>query len=214
MARDLGVIILPDGSCAISGRLPLAMLRVFTTTLPNTGRPLSLQWRFCMAIELFVNGEEVQVTSSPDTPLLYVLRGELGLRGPKFGCGLEECGACSVLAENMSRRSCMKPVSEFEGQKITTPEGLPALWAESRNIPDVDLHPVQQAWIDEQVPQCGYCQNGMMITAVNLLSSNANPSVSEITAAFSTSGPSPHLCRCGTYDKIIKAVQRAAELMA
>ena len=167
-----------------------------------------------MAIDLTVNGEEVQVTSSPDTPLLYVLRGELGLRGPKFGCGLQECGACSVLTDQGAKRSCVQPVSNFEGQHITTVEGLPALWAEEKNIPDVDLHPIQQAWIEEQVPQCGYCQNGMMITAANLLASNPNPSVSEIMAAFSTSGPSPHLCRCGTYDLIIKAVQRAAQLMA
>jgi isoquinoline 1-oxidoreductase alpha subunit len=166
-----------------------------------------------MATELTVNGEEVQVTSSPDTPLLYVLRGELGLRGPKFGCGLQQCGACPVLTDLGARRSCVMPVSNFEGQHITT-AGLPALWAEEKNIADVDLHPIQQAWIEEQVPQCGYCQNGMMITAANLLSGNPDPSVSEIMAAFSTSGPSPHLCRCGTYDLIIKAVQRAARLMA
>jgi len=167
-----------------------------------------------MAIDLTVNGEAVQVTSSPDTPLLYVLRGELGLRGPKFGCGLQQCGACSVLTDLGARRSCVQPVSNFAGQHITTTEGLPELWAEEKNIPDADLHPVQQAWIEEQVPQCGYCQNGMMITAVNLLNSNPNPSVSEIMTAFSTSGPSPHLCRCGTYDQIIKAIQRAAQLMA
>ncbi|KIF75249.1 hypothetical protein QR77_17615 [Streptomyces sp. 150FB] len=167
-----------------------------------------------MTIELFVNSKKAEVTSSPDTPLLYVLRGELGLSGPKFGCGLEQCGSCSVLADDGARRTCVKPVSDFEGQSITTVEGLPALWATDKKIRHVDLHPIQQAWIEEQVPQCGYCQNGMMITAANLLAGNANPSVSEIMAAFSTSGPSPHLCRCGTYDKIIKAVQRAAELMA
>jgi aerobic-type carbon monoxide dehydrogenase small subunit (CoxS/CutS family) len=167
-----------------------------------------------MAIELVVNGNEEEVTSSPDTPLLYVLRGELGLTGPKFGCGLEQCGACSVLSDEGARRSCVKPVSDFAGQNITTVEGLPALWAKEKNLPQVDLHPIQQAWIEEQVPQCGYCQNGMMITAANLLAKNPNPSVSEIMTAFSTSGPSAHLCRCGTYDVIIKAVQRAAELMA
>jgi isoquinoline 1-oxidoreductase alpha subunit len=167
-----------------------------------------------MAIELVVNGKKERITSSPDTPLLYVLRGELGVMGPKFGCGLEQCGACSVLADNMSRRSCVKPVSEFEGQSITTVEGLPGAWAKAKKLRHVDLHPIQQAWIEEQVPQCGYCQNGMMITAANLLASNSNPSVDEIMTAFSTSGPSAHLCRCGTYDKIIKAVQRAAELMA
>lgn len=167
-----------------------------------------------MAIELIVNGETVQVTSSPDTPLLYVLRDELGLRGPKFGCGLQQCGACSVLTDLGARRSCVQAVSNFAGQHITTVEGLPALWAEEKDIPDVDLHPVQQAWIEEQVPQCGYCQNGMMITATNLLSTNPSPSVSDIMAAFTTAPPSPHLCRCGTYDLIIKAIQRAAQLMA
>lgn len=167
-----------------------------------------------MAIELIVNGKKAKITSSPDTPLLYVLRDELGLTGPKFGCGLQQCGACSVLANNASRRSCVQPVSNFDGQTITTVEGLPAVWAEANNVPNVDLHPIQQAWIEMQVPQCGYCQNGMMITAANLLKSNPNPSVSDIMTAFSTSGPSPHLCRCGTYDLIIKAVQRAAVLMA
>lgn len=168
-----------------------------------------------MAIELVVNGEKATVTSSPDTPLLYVLRGELGLSGPKFGCGLGQCGACSVLSEDGARRSCVRPVSAFEGQDVTTVEGLPALWAKEQGIadvdPEVDLHPIQQAWIEEQVPQCGYCQNGMMIATAGLLASNPNPSVSEIKTAFSTSGP---LCRCGTYDQIIKAIQRAAELMA
>lgn len=167
-----------------------------------------------MAIELFVNGKKEKVTSSPDTPLIYVLRGELGLTGTKFGCGLEQCGSCSVLADAGARRSCVKPVSDFEGQNITTVEGLPALWAKDQGLSKADLHPVQQAWIEEQVPQCGYCQNGMMITAANLLATNPNPSVDEIKTAFSTSGPSAHLCRCGTYDLIIKAVQRAAELMA
>lgn len=167
-----------------------------------------------MATELVVNGKKEKVTSSPDTPLLYVLRDELGVKGPKFGCGLEQCGACSVLANGASRRSCMKPLSNFDGQTITTVEGLPTLWAQTKNVAHVDLHPVQQAWIEQQVPQCGYCQNGMMITAVNLLASNPTPTVDEIKTAFSTSGPSAHLCRCGTYDLIIKAVLRAAELMA
>ncbi len=167
-----------------------------------------------MAIELVVNGKKEKVTSSPDTPLLYVLRGELGLNGPKFGCGLEQCGACSVLANGASRRSCMKPLSDFDGQTITTVEGLPALWAQTKNIHHVDLHPVQQAWIEQQVPQCGYCQNGMMITAVNLLAKNPSPTVDDVKTAYSPSGPSAHLCRCGTYDVIITAVLRAAELMA
>lgn len=167
-----------------------------------------------MTIELVVNGKKENVTSSPDTPLLYVLRDELGVKSPKFGCGLQQCGACSVLANGASRRSCVQPISNFDGQTITTVEGLPAMWAQTTKVPHVDLHPVQQAWIELQVPQCGYCQNGMMITAVNLLSNNPDPTVDDIKTAFSTSGPSAHLCRCGTYDVIIKAVLRAAELMA
>jgi isoquinoline 1-oxidoreductase alpha subunit len=167
-----------------------------------------------MAIELNVNGKKASITSDPDTPLLYVLRDELGVMSPKFGCGLSQCGACSVLTDAGSRRSCVKPVSDFEGQNITTVEGLPALWTKDDGTQDGDLHPIQQAWIEEQVPQCGYCQNGMMITAANLLATNPDPTVDEIMTAFSTSGPSAHLCRCGTYDAIIKAVQRAAKLMA
>lgn len=167
-----------------------------------------------MAIELVVNGKKEKVRSAPDTPLLYVLRDELGVKGPKFGCGLEQCGSCSVLADGAARRSCMKPLSEFDGKAITTVEGLPAMWAQERNIHHAELHPVQQAWIEYQVPQCGYCQNGMMITAVNLLAKTPRPTVDEIKTAYSTSGPSAHLCRCGTYDLIIKAVQRSAELMA
>jgi aerobic-type carbon monoxide dehydrogenase small subunit (CoxS/CutS family) len=161
-----------------------------------------------MTIELVVNGEETTVTSSPDTPLLYVLRDELGVLGPKFGCGPQQCGTCTVLANDEARRSCRRPISEFAGQSITTVEGLPAVWAEAKNLPEADLHPIQQAWIEAQVPQCGYCQNGMMMSAADLLASNPNPSVSEIKAGIT------NLCRCGTYDKIIKAVQRAAELMA
>src|SRR5262249_10495919 len=128
-----------------------------------------------MAIELVVNGKKEKLTSSPDTPLLYVLRDELGVKSPKFGWGLEQCGAYSVLANGASRRSCMKPVSDFDGQTITTVEGLPALWAHTTNTQHVELHPVQQAWIEHQVPQCGYCQNGMMITAVNLLAKTPHP---------------------------------------
>jgi isoquinoline 1-oxidoreductase alpha subunit len=167
-----------------------------------------------MALELTVNGKRVSITSSSDTPLLYVLRDELGLRGPKFGCGLQQCGACAVLAGMKETRSCILPVSHFSGQNITTVEGLPALWAKAKSVSHVNLHPIQQAWIDEQVPQCGYCQNGMMIMAADLLHRNGSPSETQIMDAFTNTPPSPHLCRCGTYDSIIKAVQRAAKLMA
>jgi aerobic-type carbon monoxide dehydrogenase small subunit (CoxS/CutS family) len=153
-----------------------------------------------------VNGVQHQVQARDDCPLLYVLRNELGLSGPRFGCGAEDCGACAVLVDGREVRSCVTPVGDLEGP-ITTLEGLPQLVG----AVDGDLHPVQQAWIDEQVPQCGYCQNGMMIAAVDLLGRVPDPSVAEIKTAFSA--PRPHLCRCGTYAAIIRAVRRAAETM-
>ncbi len=156
---------------------------------------------------LTVNGREHEVSSRRDRPLLYVLRNDLGLSGPKFGCGVGDCGACSVLVDGVDTRSCSVPVSEVRGE-ITTLEGLPAL----SGAPEGGLHPVQQAWIDEQVPQCGYCQNGMMIATVDLLGRIADPSVEEIKRAFTS--PDPHLCRCGTYAAIIRAVQRAARTIS
>lgn len=167
-----------------------------------------------MARELVVNGKRVKITSPSDTPLLYVLRDELGLRGPKFGCGLEQCGACAVLVGMKETRSCVMPVSQVKGH-VTTLEGLPGLWAKAKKLSHApQFHPVQQAWIDEQVPQCGYCQNGMIIMATDLLHRNSHPSVAQIEDAFSNTPPSPHFCRCGTYDSIVKAVQRASKLMA
>jgi isoquinoline 1-oxidoreductase alpha subunit len=143
--------------------------------------------------------------------LLYVLRNDLKLTGPRFGCGLAQCGACAVLVDGKEVRACIAPVSSAVGKKVTTIEGLPALWLAEKGLKT--LHPVQQAWIDEQVPQCGYCQSGMMIAAVELLSKNPNPSVGQIKDAFTNTPPSPHLCRCGTYAAIIGAVQRAAKAM-
>lgn len=153
-----------------------------------------------------VNGVEHGVESRADCPLLYVLNNELALSGPKFGCGAGDCGACTVLVDGRELRSCSTPVGDVEGE-VTTLEGLPRLWGAGEG----ELHPVQQAWIDEQVPQCGYCQNGMMLAAVDLLSRVSNPSVAQIKQAFSE--PHPHLCRCGTYAAIIRAVQRAAGVM-
>ena len=169
------------------------------------------------AITLSVNGASHHVDVADDTPLLYVLRNELELRGPQFGCGLSQCGACSVLVDGKEARSCMWPVAAVAGRQITTLEGLPARWASQRGLSAADaqqtLHPVQQAWIDEQVPMCGFCQNGMMIKAAELLEETPSPTVDQIKAAF-MSGPSPHLCRCGTYAAILAAVQRAAVVMA
>jgi aerobic-type carbon monoxide dehydrogenase small subunit (CoxS/CutS family) len=168
-------------------------------------------------LTLSVNGTKQVVSSTPETPLLFVLRNELKLRGPRLGCGMAQCGACSVLLDGNEIRSCITPVSEAAGKQVTTIEGLSAIWAAETGQSAAEaagtLHPVQQAWIDEQVPQCGYCQSGMMIFAVQLLAKNPNPSVAQIKDAFTNTPPSPHLCRCGTYTAIIDAVQRAAKTM-
>jgi isoquinoline 1-oxidoreductase alpha subunit len=168
-------------------------------------------------ITLSVNGTKQVVSSAPETPLLFVLRNELKLTGPKMGCGMAQCGACAVLLDGEEIRTCITPVSYAVGKQVTTMEGLPGVWAAQKGLSGVDagrtLHPVQQAWIDEQVPQCGYCQSGMMIAAVQLLVKNPNPTVAQIKDAFTNTPPSPHLCRCGTYAAIIDAVQRAAQAM-
>jgi len=165
-----------------------------------------------------VNGARREVQAPDDTPLLYVLRNDLELVGPQFGCGLAQCGACAVLVDGKEVRSCVTPVASVAGQEITTLEGLPARWAKLKGLTAEQarntLHPVQQAWIEEQTPQCGFCQNGMMIKATELLEKNSNPTVDQIKQAFTSSGPSPNLCRCGTYVAIIEAVQHAATIMA
>jgi isoquinoline 1-oxidoreductase alpha subunit len=161
-----------------------------------------------------VNGVRREIQAPNDTPLLYVLRNDLELSGPQFGCGLAQCGACSVLLDGKEIRSCITPVSSAAGKDVTTLEGLPARWAQQKGLSKADaaktLHPVQEAWIEEQTPLCGFCQNGMMIKATELLERVASPTVAEIKEAFTTSGPSAHLCRCGSYTAIIEAVQRAA----
>jgi isoquinoline 1-oxidoreductase alpha subunit len=166
-------------------------------------------------LTLSVNHAKHVVSVAPETPLLFVLRNELKLTGPRLGCGLAQCGACSVLLDGEEIRSCVTPVSSAAGKQVITIEGLPAVWAAARGLNAEDaartLHPVQQAWIDEQVPQCGYCQSGMMIAAVDLLAKNPSPTVLQIKHAFTNKPPSPHLCRCGTYAAIIDAVQRAAK---
>ena len=168
-------------------------------------------------LTLTVNGAKHVVSAAPQTPLLYVLRNDLKLTGPRLGCGLSQCGACAVLVDGKEVRACIAPVSSAVGKKVTTIEGLPAVWAAEKGLSPADaaktLHPVQQAWIDEQVPQCGYCQSGMMIAAVELLAKNPNPTVAQIKDAYTNTPPSPHLCRCGTYAAIIDAVQRAAKTM-
>jgi isoquinoline 1-oxidoreductase alpha subunit len=160
--------------------------------------------------KLQVNGLVHPVEATVDTPLLHVLRNELGLSGPMFGCGLAQCGACSVLLEGKEIRSCVTPVAAVAGKKVTTVEGLPARWANTKQIPATKslLHPVQQAWIDEQVPQCGYCQSGMMIQAVDLLETIKSPTGLQIRQAMNG-----HLCRCGTHGRVISAIQLASKRM-
>src|SRR5690606_38818150 len=136
------------------------------------------------------------VDVEPSTPLLYVLRNDLDLHGPRFGCGLGQCGACTVIVKGEAVRSCVRPVSSVAGAEITTLEGL----AEGGR-----LHPVQQAWIDEQVPQCGFCQNGQILTAKVLLDKNPNPTDGEIREAMLRT-----LCRCMTYYRVQAAIRRVA----
>lgn len=150
------------------------------------------------AFTLTVNGKQQTVDVDPTTPLLYVLRNDLDLSGPRFGCGLGQCGACSVIINGAAVRSCMMQVAAVKGP-ITTLEGL---------AQDGKLHPVQQAWIDEQVPQCGFCQNGQIITAKVLLDKNPNPTDQQIR-----DGMAGALCRCMTYYRVQAAVKRAAETL-
>src|SRR5713101_2651810 len=174
-------------------------------------RAKSEEDRMANSLKIKVNGLTHGVSASLDTPLLYVLHNELHLHGPRFGCGLAQCGACSVLLDGKEIRSCVTPVASVSGKAITSLEGLPALWAKERGTTGAApvLHPLQQAWIDVQVPQCGYCQNGMLIQAADLLSSTKNPTEEQIRTAMNG-----HLCRCGTYPMIVMAIQRASQLMA
>ncbi len=159
------------------------------------------------ALKIKVNERLWPVTSGPDTPLLYVLSNELLLQGPRFGCRLAQCGSCSVLVDGVETRSCVTSVGSLEGKSITTLEGLPAWYAKQNGLqkPPV-LHPIQQAFIDEQAIQCGYCYNGMIIKASELLSKVPKPTESQIRSAMNG-----HLCRCGTYPRIVKAIVRASQ---
>ncbi|MDE1146850.1 MAG: (2Fe-2S)-binding protein [Azospirillaceae bacterium] len=169
-------------------------------------------------VTIVVNGERRDVQSSADTPLLYVLRNELNVMTPKFGCGLAQCGACSILLDGEEVRACITPVDMAVGKEVTTVDGLAARWAKQRKLtPEAaakTLHPVQEAWVDEQVPQCGICQFGMMIKVTELLEHNPRPSDADIKEALTNSGPSPHLCRCASYAAILEGVHRAAQIMA
>jgi isoquinoline 1-oxidoreductase subunit alpha len=148
------------------------------------------------SITLTVNGRKITAEADPATPILWVLRDSLGLTGTKFGCGASLCGACTVHLDGQAIRSCVTPISEASGKTITTIEGLSA----NRS------HPLQKAWIAEDVPQCGYCQSGMIMTAAALLAAKPNPTDADVDGALGG-----HICRCGTYQRIRRAVQRAAK---
>jgi isoquinoline 1-oxidoreductase alpha subunit len=150
-------------------------------------------------IRFELNGEPVEVDVAGDMPLLWALRDRLGLTGTKYACGIAQCGACTVHVDGAAVRSCVVPVSGVEGKSVMTIEGL----AEGD-----ELHPVQQAWIDEQVPQCGYCQSGMIMSAVALLSENPRPDDAAINRNMT------NICRCGTYQRIRAAIKRAADQLS
>ena len=148
-------------------------------------------------ITLKVNGKSSVVEAEPNTPLLYVLRDNLSLHGPRFGCGLGQCGACTVLVDGNTMRSCMLPVSAAQNKSVTTLEGLGSV---------AHPHPVQAAFVQEQAAQCGYCMNGMVMGAKALLDKNPHPSVSDIKRSLNS-----YICRCGTHLRIIRAIQLAAK---
>jgi aerobic-type carbon monoxide dehydrogenase small subunit (CoxS/CutS family) len=148
-----------------------------------------------MAIRCIVNGRESTLDIDPDTPLLWVIRDTLGLTGTKFGCGIAECGACTLLVNGRALRSCMTPVSAVDGESITTIEGLAR---------DGARHPVQAAWIANQVPQCGYCQSGMIMAVASLLDEHPHPTDAEIDASIT------NICRCGTFVRVRRAIHAAA----
>ena len=157
-------------------------------------------------MKLIVNERIYDVDADVETPLLYVLTDDLGLKGPRFGCGLAQCGSCSVLLDGQEIRSCVTPIAAVSQGRVTTLEGLPQFYAARKGLATApELHPIQQAFIDEQAPQCGYCYNGMAIKAAELLSQKADPSEQDIRQAMDG-----HLCRCGTYPRIMKAIRRAA----
>ena len=150
-----------------------------------------------MAFTLTVNGTAYEVDAEPETPLLWVLRDNIGLTGTKFGCGIAQCGACTVHLDGQPARSCTTTAASAVGREITTIEGLS----------DDNSHPVQQAWIEDTVPQCGYCQSGQIMSAAALLERTTDPTDSEIDSAMAG-----NLCRCGTYNRIRRAIHRAAEI--
>jgi isoquinoline 1-oxidoreductase subunit alpha len=150
--------------------------------------------------QLNVNGENREVDAVANTPLLWILRDNLSLIGTKYGCGMAQCGACTVHLDGVAVRSCSVPVSTIVGKKVTTIEGLSS---------EAELHPVQRAWMEENVPQCGFCQTGQIMSAVALIEKNPSPTDADIETAMSG-----NICRCGTYERIRKAIKRASNISA
>ena len=146
-------------------------------------------------ISLDVNGKKYEVEAGPDEPLLWVIREKIGLTGTKYGCGIAQCGACTVHIDGQPERSCQTPVKEAQGKKITTIEGIP------------EAHPVKKAWIEDDVPQCGYCQPGQIMSAVALMKKNPSPSDDDIDQAMTG-----NICRCGTFQRIRRAIHRASTM--
>jgi aerobic-type carbon monoxide dehydrogenase small subunit (CoxS/CutS family) len=160
-------------------------------------------------LSIRVNGQLRSVAADPDTPLLYVLTNDLDLKGPQFGCGLAQCGSCSVLADGVEIRSCVTPVGSIRGKVITTLEGLPALYAHQKGLKESPaLHPLQQAFLELQAAHCGACYSGMTIKASELLAKNPRPSETDIRQHMNG-----HLCRCGTYQRIMQGIELAASRM-
>src|SRR5262245_19040251 len=165
-------------------------LRCTKAALPAERNPI-------MKFTLNINGKSETVDVEPETPLLWVLRDNIGLTGTKYGCGISRCGACTIHVDGQATKACQLPASAAVGKKITTIEGLSAN----------SSHPVQQAWVEIGVPQCGYCQSGQIMAAAALIAKRKNPTEVEIEAAMAD-----NLCRCGTYQRIVKAIRRASEL--
>lgn len=193
-SRHVRLAVLLRIAVGVSAQLELAprdpWRRINAAGLPSTAQaPMA-------SVNLTVNGVRRSVEAAADTPLLWVLRDELELTGTKYGCGVGQCGACTVLMDDMPIASCLMPLAAAAGRRITTIEGLSADGA----------HPVQRAWLAENVAQCGFCQAGLIMETVGLLARTSNPSDAEITAALQG-----HLCRCGTYPRLASAVRRAAE---
>jgi aerobic-type carbon monoxide dehydrogenase small subunit (CoxS/CutS family) len=206
LCRDRTQATSEGGASTLVDREGLSCLTLMEQARPKLIKK-SDRGRRRMPITFELNGRPQSVDAQADTPLLYVLTDELGLKGARFGCGLAQCGSCSVLVDGVEMRSCVLSVSKVSGRRITTLEGLAAFHAKQHNLPRApDLHPLQQAFIDNEASQCGYCYNGMAVKGAELLSRKAAPTEAQIRQHMAG-----HLCRCGTYQRVLEAIQDAAK---